>query len=240
MNTPAATLQLLTGMKLHTLLAAVILHNQGLARFSEQDVAAIIGRNRKTARTHLHALAAVGLIFYYGDKQHRPWRILTDQVRQLPLPLQLLNDGNAKVGKSYPLSPPFSFSINEESSNFPTGEEEKRQKVGKSYPLLSTGNAPTVDNSALLAELTRSGIGRNMWTRIAELPWVTPAYIRAHVAEKRANNEPVSYIVRSILDGDGAEGWTLCAECGKPTAVPHNRSIEDDVYCLYCNGAIKH
>jgi hypothetical protein len=119
------TLQLLSGMKLHTLIAAIFLQSKGLGRFGTQEVASVVGCSRKTARSHLQALKALGLVHHVGFKQKSPWMLNSEGVKQLPLPLQL--DG----GKSYPQRSP-------SPQSYPQEKPPNERVKGKSYPQLST------------------------------------------------------------------------------------------------------
>lgn len=125
-ETTPMTLQILDGMKLHTLIAAIFLHSQGVIRFSEQDVADVIDVTRKSARRYLKSLQVFGLIFHVGSHQKRPWMLNQKGVEQLPLPLNLAID----EGKVYPQPLSYPQSYPQKSESYPQAERDE----GKVYP----------------------------------------------------------------------------------------------------------
>ena len=238
-GTTAAALQMLDGRKLHVFIALVALRKQ--MPVSESDVARMIGCNRKTARTHLQSLEALGVVLHRGEFSKRPWT-LSDGARQIPLPLLwqghdgvFLENGakHNSEGKSYPhrFTSSSSSSIEGTLKNLEE-EEEIVPQVGKTYPHRQK-KALAPNKPGLIKALEESGIGRNMWQKLAGLEWVTAEYVAAHTWLRRENKDPVSYQVQRMLSGDlmpVVVETAVCGACGK--------SINPKLGRCYC-GSVK-
>lgn len=141
-NSTASVLQTLSGNKLHVLIA---LFSMAVLPVGEQEVAAVCGMNRKTARSHLRQLAALGLVARGGYREKESWT-LTSAAHQLPLPLRSLAAGDVEASSQSPLEAssqsllpqpssqsaaetPAAHNAGDVGNFYPHGSD-----VGKSYP----------------------------------------------------------------------------------------------------------
>ena len=211
-DSTAAVLQVMPGNRLRVFIALVSL--QHLLPVGERDVAAVAGVHRHTVRSHLLALAALGLVAR-GPWQARNSWTLTAVAYQLPLPgLGLFSGEESKTCTLESKLTTLSLSSSSRS-NIKTkkgknsGEEEERAGESKTWTLV---------DAELAAALAEAGVGRNAWRKLSECGWVSSEYVRAHTWLRKKNGDPLRYQVQRMLDGDGMPvvvETAVCERCGR-------------------------
>ena len=128
-DNPRLAIRALKGAPLSVLLALAILHGQ---QSDENEIASITGYSNRTVRNALKFLNDAGLVT--RSKRYSGWQ-MEPAVRQLPLPLKLLNDGDATgTSGTIFLSPPNGTVDNTQSNGkIFLSDAEQNSASGKNF-----------------------------------------------------------------------------------------------------------
>ena len=199
------------------------------------------GYTRKTCREALYTLHDLG----YCEHGPRGWLLPTGWA-QLPLPfLQLESPAKADLyeseGKIYPHPTTTTTTYRREQAvvavvdisegkNYPHGNGE-----GKNYPHFVDNSDLSTEQCAVLNKLREAGIGPPTCYTLARLPWMTEAYVKAHVDAGRAACDDLALVIWRMKSHDPAPDVAgandPCAHCGRTLFDRAGR-------CRVCTGQI--